>query len=175
MLEISLMGMLPIRARVTLQYSLLDRLGKDASVTAAPNQGPTTGLTPHITITDARGIAAVAFYKTAFGAEEQTRMLADDGQRLMHCHLIINGGSLMINDDFPEYRGPADVGSGPPLGVTLHLQVDDADAWFARAVAAGAAPIMPLADMFWGDRYGQVSDPYGYRWAIACPAKGGTV
>jgi PhnB protein len=139
-------------------------------MTAASNQGPTTGLTPHITISDARGSIAVDFYKAAFGAEEHARMLADDGKRLMHCHLIINGGSLMINDDFPEYRGPADVGSGPPLGVTLHLQVDDADAWFARAVAAGAAATMPLEDMFWGDRYGQVSDPFGYRWAIAMPS-----
>jgi PhnB protein len=169
------MEMLPIRARATLQYSLPYRLGKDASMTAAPNQGPSSGLTPHITIAGARGSAAVDFYKAAFGAEEHMRMLADDGKRLMHCHLIINGGSIMINDDFPEYRGPTDVDSGPPLGLTLHLQVEDADAWYARAIAAGATATMPLADMFWGDRYGQVSDPFGYRWAIACPATGGAL
>jgi PhnB protein len=165
------MEIVPIRARATLQYSFLQRLGKDTSMTAASNQGPTTGLTPHLTISGKDASEAIDFYAAAFGADEQVRMLADDGKRLMHAHLIINGGSLMLNDDFPEYRGPADVGSGPPSGVTLHLQVDDADAWFARAVAAGATVKMPLQDMFWGDRYGQVEDPFGYRWAIAHPIK----
>lgn len=136
-----------------------------------PNQGPTTGLTPHITIRDKRAKEAIDFYKAAFGATEMTRMPAQDGERLMHAHLLINGASLMLNDDFPEYRGGADVGSGPPLGVTQHLQVDDADAWFDRAIKAGAAVAMPLQDMFWGDRYGQVSDPFGYRWSIAHPIK----
>jgi PhnB protein len=169
----SLIEIVPIRARTTLQYSLIQRLGKDTSMTAAPNQGPTTGLTPHLTISSKYATEAIDFYTAAFGAQEQMRMFADDGKRLMHAHLIINGGSLMLNDDFPEYRGPADVGSAPPSGFTLHLQVDDADAWFARAVAAGAGVKMPLQDMFWGDRYGQVEDPFGYRWAIACPVKQG--
>lgn len=140
-------------------------------MTDAP-QGPTTGLTPHLTITDNRAAEAIDFYKAAFGAEEHRRMLADDGKRLMHAHLAINGASLMLNDDFPEYHGPADVGSGPPAGVTLHLQVDDADAWFNRAVAAGATAKMPVADMFWGDRYGQVKDPFGYVWSIGAPIAG---
>ena len=65
--------------------------------------------------------------------------MADDGKRLMHAHVHVNGASLMLHDEFPEYVGPADVDSGPPAGVTLHLQVDDADAWFDRAVAAGGA------------------------------------
>ena len=134
-----------------------------------PDQGPVTGLTPHITIRDARAAEAIDFYTKAFGATEMRRTPAQDGKRLMHAHLIVNGASLMLNDDFPEYSGPADVGSGPPLGVTLHLQVDDAEAWFARAVAAGAAATMPLENMFWGDRYGQVTDPFGYRWSIAHP------
>lgn len=129
-------------------------------------QGPHSGLTPHITITDKRAKDAIAFYTAAFGAEEQRRMLADDGERVMHCHLMINGASLMLNDDFPEYRGPADVGAGPPSGLTIHLQVDDADAWANRAIAAGASVAMPVQDMFWGDRYGQVTDPFGYRWSI---------
>ena len=132
-----------------------------------PNQGPVTGLTPHITIRDARAAEAIDFYIKAFGATEARRMAAPDGKRLMHAHLIVNGASLMLNDDFPEYSGGADVGSGPPLGVTLHLQVDDADVWFARAIAAGATVAMPLENMFWGDRYGQVTDPFGYRWSIA--------
>lgn len=140
-------------------------------MTDAP-QGPSTGLTPHITIADKRAKDAIDFYAAAFGAEEQRRMPADDGERLMHAHLVINGASLMLNDDFPEYRGPADVGTGPPSGVTLHLQVDDADRWFNRAVAAGASVAMPVQDMFWGDRYGQVVDPFGYRWSIGAAIKG---
>ena len=139
-------------------------------MTDAP-QGPTTGLTPHITIADNRAAEAIDFYTAAFGAQEQRRMLADDGKRLMHAHLLVLGSSLMLNDDFPEYHGPADVGSGPPSGLTLHLQVEDADAAFDRAVAAGAAVKMPVADMFWGDRYGQVTDPFGYAWSIGAPLK----
>ena len=84
-------------------------------------------------------------------------------------HLTINGASLMMHDDLPEYTGGA---MPPPSGVTLHLQVDDTDAWYDRAVAAGAAPHMPPADMFWGDRYAQVTDPFGHRWSIGTPVKG---
>ena len=130
------------------------------------DQGPTTGLTPHLVIRGKRASEAIDFYTKAFAAEEKMRMPADDGIRLMHAHLIINGASLMFADEFPEYDGNTEAA---PSGVTLHLQVDDADAWFARAVAAGAEVIMPLADMFWGDRYGQVRDPFGHRWAIAHP------
>ena len=129
-------------------------------------QGPTTGLTPHLSIRDGRAAQAIDFYKAAFGAEEQMRMPADDGKRLMHAHLTINGASLMLADDFPEYSGgPA----GAPTGVTLHLQVEDADAVWNRAVDAGATVRMELADQFWGDRYGQLDDPFGHRWSIGAP------
>ncbi|QYE34968.1 VOC family protein [Polymorphobacter sp. PAMC 29334] len=139
---------------------------------ATVNQGPTSGLTPHLVILDNRAAEAIDFYKAAFGAEERVRMLADDGVRLMHAHLEINGASLMLNDDFPEYKGSGATPEGPPAGTVLHLQVDDADAWFDRAVAAGATVRMPLQDMFWGDRYGHVSDPFGHVWSIATPTKG---
>ncbi len=139
---------------------------------ATVNQGPTSGLTPHIMILNNRAAEAIDFYKAAFGAEERVRMLADDGIRLMHAHLEINGSSLMLNDDFPEYKGPGATPEGPPAGTVLHLQVDDADAWFDRAVAAGATVRMPLQDMFWGDRYGHVGDPFGHVWSIATPIKG---
>lgn len=133
-------------------------------------QGPAGGVTPHLVIGGGRAAEAIDFYKRAFAAEEAIRMPADDGKRLMHAHLKVNGGSLMMCDDFPEYRGSA---VGAPEAVTLHLQVDDADRWFERAVAAGATPTMPLADMFWGDRYGQVRDPFGHSWSIGAPiAKG---
>ena len=136
---------------------------------ATEQQGPMDGVTPHLTIGENRAAEAIDFYKTAFDAEELTRHLADDGKRLMHAHLKLNGGSVMLNDDFPEYGGgPA----GVPAAVTLHLQVADPDSWFNRAIEAGAMVRMPLDDQFWGDRYGQVQDPFGHRWSIGGPTKG---
>lgn len=134
----------------------------------AAEQGPTAGVTPHLVIGGKRAAEAIEFYKKAFGAQEQMRMPAEDGERLMHAHLIVNGASLMLCDDFPEYTGRT---VGEPAGVTLHLQVDDADRWFDQAVAAGAMPTMPLADQFWGDRYGQVRDPFGHSWSIGAPVR----
>jgi PhnB protein len=138
-------------------------------MSANPNQGPTGGLTPHIAIADKRASEAIEFYIKAFGATENMRIPADDGVRLMHAHLTINGASLMMHDEFPEY---VENESGPPDGVTLHLQVDDADAWFDRAVAAGATVVMPLDNMFWGDRYAQIKDPFGHQWSIGAPIEG---
>ena len=136
---------------------------------ANPNQGPTTGLTPHIAIADKRASEAIEFYKQAFGAVEQVRMPAEDGVRLMHAHLLVNGSSLMMHDDFPEYSGQA---MAAPSGVTLHLQVDDADRWYDRAIAVGATSVMAPENMFWGDRYAQVKDPFGHLWSIGHPLKG---
>jgi PhnB protein len=129
------------------------------------NEPPTGGLTPHIQIGDKKAAEAIDWYVKAFGATEVRRQAVDDG-RLMHAHIHINGASLMLHDEFPEYVGPADVGAAGGSGLTLHLQVDNADTWFDRAVAAGARAAMPVEDMFWGDRYGQVVDPFGYRWSI---------
>lgn len=133
-------------------------------------QSPAGGLTPHLTIRDNKGTEAVAFYQRAFAAKEVGRHLADDGKRLMHAHLHVNGASLMLHDDFPEHNG--NTAASPPASVVLHLQVDDADAWWDRAVKAGAEITFPLADQFWGDRYGQVKDPFGHTWSIGCPVKG---
>ena len=143
-----------------------------------PEQGPTTGVTPHLTIPDRRAQEAITFYKAAFGAEEAmpARLAGDehgpmnlptDDTRVMHAHLKINGGSVMLNDDFPEFGGA----TAAPAAVALHLQVDDADRWFERATKAGATVAMPLADQFWGDRYGQVKDPFGHTWSIGGPVK----
>src|SRR5690349_21624393 len=103
---------------------------------ADENQGPAGGVAAHLTIRDGRASEAVRFYEQAFGAKEEMRHLADDGKRLMHSHLTVNGGSLMLNDDFPEHRGGAPAPA--PGGLTLHLQVPDADALWSSAVAAGA-------------------------------------
>ncbi|HYC97005.1 VOC family protein [Brevundimonas sp.] len=131
-------------------------------------QGPTTGVAPHLTIPSRGGQAAIEFYVRAFGAEELIRHLAEDGERLMHAHLRINGGSVLLNDEFPEYGGEQDI---VPKGVTIHLQVDDADEWWNRALLAGAVPVFPLDDQFWGDRYGQLKDPFGHSWSIGSPIK----
>ena len=130
-------------------------------------QGPGAGLTPHITIGHGHAAKAIDFYKAAFGATEQRRMLAEDGKRIMHAHLTINGASLMLNDHFPEMAGGAQ--AAVPAAVTLHLQVDDADVWWARALAAGAVIRFPIENQFWGDRYGQVDDPFGFTWSIGSP------
>jgi len=134
-------------------------------MTDAAFMGPAAGLTPHLSVNGAK--AAIDFYTRAFGAEELFRMPAEDGERLMHAHLRLNGASLMLADWFPEYAGGAPAPT--PGGVTLHLQVPDADAAFQRALEAGASVHMPLADQFWGDRYGQVKDPFGHLWSIAAP------
>jgi PhnB protein len=136
------------------------------------NQAPTGGLTPHIQIGNNRAAEAIDFYIKAFGANEVRRQSAEDGIRLMHAHIHINGASLMLHDEFPEYVDPKDADVAGSSGLTLHLQVDDADTWFDRAVAAGATATMPVEDMFWGDRYGQVVDPFGYRWSIGHPLEG---
>ena len=128
-----------------------------------------TGVVAYLTIPGRGGQAAVEFYQRAFGAEEILRNLAEDGERLMHSRLVINGGLVMLSDEFPEYGQPADI---VPTGVTLHLQVDDADEWWNRALTAGAVPVMPLADQFWGDRYGRLTDPFGHCWSIGGPIKG---
>lgn len=124
-------------------------------------------LTPHLTCAGAAD--AIAFYQKAFGAVELGRMPSPDG-RLVHALLRIGDSPLMLVDEFPEWGGksPATLGGTP---VAIHLYVEDADAAFAQAVAAGATVRMPLEDMFWGDRYGVVIDPFGHQWSIATHIK----
>ncbi len=128
-------------------------------------------LAPYLRVKGAKD--AIEFYKKAFGAKVRMVMEADDKKRLMHADLIINGGEIMLSDPFPEF-GPA--AAMPPTEaktttVSIHLQVDDADKWWARATGAGCVPVMPLADQFWGDRFGMVKDPFGHVWSIASAIK----
>ena len=125
------------------------------------------GVYPYLTVKG--GKAAVDFYTRAFGANEEFRSYGEDGERIMHARLRINGMAVLLSDYFAEFHGGAD--APPPAGVTLHLEVDDADRWYKRATDAGATVTMPLQDMFWGDRYGQVKDPYGHSWSIGAPIK----
>jgi PhnB protein len=124
------------------------------------------GLIPHLVCADAS--QALEFYKKAFGAEEVGRVPAPDG-RVMHADLTIDGHHVFLVDDFPEYcegkSGTPQALGGTP--VTIHRYVKDCDAAIDRAVKAGATIKMPPADMFWGDRYGVVTDPFGHDWSIA--------
>ena len=109
---------------------------------------------------------AAQFYARAFGAKEVARHPTDDQGRTMHVHLYINGGSLMLSDPDPEHGCP----HTPAQGYTLHLKVNDIDAAWKRAVDAGCEVLLPLQVMFWGERYGQVRDPFGVRWSMGAPA-----
>ncbi|CAN7670603.1 VOC family protein [Duganella sp. Dugasp56] len=124
-------------------------------------------VTPHLVCEGAAD--AIEFYKKAFNAVETARMPGPNN-KLMHAAVKIGDSIVMLADDFPDYGGlgPKALKGSP---VTLHLYVKDADAIFAQAVAAGATVKMPIADMFWGDRYGQVTDPFGHHWSIATHIK----
>jgi PhnB protein len=119
-------------------------------------------ISAHIVVRGAE--RAVDYYREAFGAEELERIAVPDG-RLMSVRLRIGASVLHLADEFPEMGvlAPPSVGGTP---VVLALAVDDADAVFARAVAAGASIRQPVADTFWGDRHGQLEDPFGHRWNV---------
>lgn len=123
------------------------------------------GVIPYLNVIGAAD--AAEFYKKAFGAEEIARMPADDGKRLMHCHLKIHDGSLMMSDAFPEHG----FAHQPSHSFTMMLVVEDADPWWERAVAAGCEITSDLKVEFWGDRFGTLRDPYGVCWGINEPAK----
>ncbi|HYJ90520.1 MAG TPA: VOC family protein [Pyrinomonadaceae bacterium] len=121
---------------------------------------------PHVIVSD--GLAALEFYKEVFGAEEGHNMLTPDGKKLMHGEVVLDGHKLFVSDWFaPSDGGTLD--SPEKLGgtsVRITLEVDDADAVVERAVARGSSVIMPVADMFWGARYGKIRDPFGHEWGI---------
>jgi PhnB protein len=125
------------------------------------------GVSPYLCVDG--GVKAVEFYEKAFAAERVLYNVTPDG-KLMHASLAINGGTVMLSDDM---RG----GTGAwraPRGTTstvVHLETTNADPWWDRAVKAGCTIVMPLEDQFWGDRYGQLQDPFGHIWSIASPVK----
>jgi uncharacterized glyoxalase superfamily protein PhnB len=128
-------------------------------------------LSPHLVCAGAAD--AIAFYAAAFDATELVRLAAPDGT-LMHASVSINGSSVMLVDENLDYGllSPKTLKGTP---VTIHLIVPDVDAWVARAVAAGATLRMPVDDMFWGDRYGIIEDPFGHLWSIATPQRSMTM
>ena len=123
------------------------------------------GVIAYLTVEGA--MKAADFYKRAFNAEIAAAHPVDDKGRTMHVHLYINDGSLMLSDAYPDHGHPF----VKPQGFALTLNVKDIDAWWKRAVDAGAEVVMPLAEMFWGARYGQIRDPFGVDWALNQPLR----
>jgi len=134
---------------------------------ATPAKSIPTGLhaiTPTLTMRDAD--KAIDFYKRAFGAEERMRFQGPDGRSIMHAEIKIGDSIIFLSEENAQMgcRGPQSLG-GTPVG--LYLYVEYADHAFNRAVSAGAQATMPVGDMFWGDRCGQLTDPFGHKWSVA--------
>jgi len=110
---------------------------------------------------------AAAFYQRAFGATLAAAVPVDENGRTMHVHLQINGSSVMLCDCYPEHGHPHE----KPQAFNLMMTVDDIDAWWRRAVEAGADIVLPVSEMFWGARYGQLRDPFGVVWALNQPIR----
>jgi PhnB protein len=117
-------------------------------------------------LTVRNGADAIEFYKKAFGAEEIMRVPGPDGKSLMHAGIRVGNSRIMLGDESPAMGCLAPVTLGGPGG-SLYVYVPDVDAAFKRAVGAGAKAVMPVTDMFYGDRFGQVEDPSGHRWGLA--------
>jgi PhnB protein len=150
-----------MKSSMNTTTSLLSRASSTTSVKPIPDGMHT--VTPHLVCADAA--AAIEFYRKAFNAIEVTRMPGPGG-KLMHAAVRIGDSVVMLVDEFPEWCsvGPKTLKGTP---VTIHLYVQNVDAVAAQAVAAGASVVMPVQDMFWGDRYGVWEDPFGHRWSVA--------
>lgn len=122
-------------------------------------------VTPYLAV--ASGSVALDFYKKAFGAKELVRTLSPDG-KLVHGRVRMGDSIVMLSDVFPGSRvsAPSQLGTST---VTIHSYARDVDAFWERAVRAGATPTMPLDDQFWGERYGQLEDPFGHHWSVSMP------
>jgi uncharacterized glyoxalase superfamily protein PhnB len=129
-----------------------------------PIQDGNHTIIPHLVVRGAD--RAIAFYKEAFSATELRRHAGPDGKAIVHAELQIGDSKLFLSDEFPEWgvRSPLSVGG---TSTTINLCLEDSDKVFAQAVGAGAQVKMPMMDMFWGDRYGKVMDPFGHEWALA--------
>ena len=134
-----------------------------SSVQPIPEGHP--GVVPHLVLRGA--VEAIEFYQRAFDAEEVCRMPYPQGEGLMHAELIIGTGRIFLCDESPMMERWVSPKSLNGTTVTLNIWTDRADELFEQAVKAGAKVVMPLTDMFWGDRYGRVTDPFGHEWAIS--------
>ncbi|MFG1357469.1 VOC family protein [Xanthobacter pseudotagetidis] len=141
----------------------MDPTAENLKAGAVPVKG---GVVPYLQIDGA--MKAAELYARALGAETAAAIPPDDKGRTMHVHLYVNGSSIMMSDPYPEYGHALE----KPQGYSLVLQVTDIDAWWGRARAAGFEEVMPVQEMFWGARYGQLRDPFGVLWAMNQPLGG---
>jgi PhnB protein len=142
----------------------LERYERQEAHMAKPIPDGYRTATPYLTI---KGAAqAIEFYKRAFGAQEGGRMTGPDGKSVMHAEIKIGDSMLMLSDEFPQMGSRSPETLGGTTGA-IFLYVPDVDSAFKRAVDAGARAIMPPTDMFWGDRFGKLVDPFGHEWAMA--------
>ena len=128
-----------------------------------PTTVPLPGVIPYFCVEGAK--EASLFYAKAFGAVEVRRVPAEDGERLMHCQMELNGGTFMFCDGFPEHGHPTKTDGT----YTMQFVVADGQAWWDRAIAAGCKPVMAYSQAFWGDMHGSMRDPFGIEWAITSP------
>jgi len=124
-------------------------------------------LTPFLTVRNA--VKAIEFYKQAFGAQERG-VAKDPTGKVMHAEVKIGDSIIMLSDEFPEFGSLSPESGGTP-SMGLHIYIENVDQAFERAVKAGAKVEMPVADQFWGDRYGRLKDPFGHKWSIATHTK----
>ena len=139
----------------------------EANTETAASQSEIPGVIAYLALEDAT--AALEFYQQAFDAKLISKLMAEDGKRIMHCQVEIHGGTLMFADCFPEWG----MGYKPLQGVVLHIASDESQYWWDKAVAAGMEVTMPLQIAFWGDLYGQAKDRFGVTWGFVGPAPAG--
>lgn len=139
-----------------------------------PNQAKMSPVTPYLTVKGAAD--AIAFYVKAFGATENARMPAQDGKRLMHADITINGGRVLMSDEFPEHGEEHGAVHAPTaknaagVAIALHYaKPAEVDAVFRRAVDAGCKSTLEPEDMFWEARFAMLRDPFGHRWMLNAP------
>ena len=137
-----------------------------ATVKAIPEGHHT--ITPYLVVRN--GTQAIEFYKKAFGAEERFCMNTPDGKCIGHAELKIGDSLFMLADEFPQMNSlsPESIGGSP---ISMYVYVEDVDAVFNQAVSAGATVLNPVMDMFYGDRWGYIKDPFGHLWSIATHKK----
>jgi len=138
---------------------------KAVAGTPATDPTPDAYHTVSLSLTTSDANAAIAFYKAAFGAQDKSLMNTPDG-KVLHAELTIGNSVLMLSDEFPDQGGTSatTLGGSP---VTIHMYTEDVDAAFATATGAGGKETMPIAVMFWGDKYGMIVDPAGFPWGLA--------
>jgi PhnB protein len=150
----------------TLEFCAFNQVHPDPTIPQHSESAatvPLPGVIPYFSVEGAK--KAAEFYAKAFGAKVVRQVPAEDGKRLMHCQMVLNGGTFMFSDSFPEYGHPAKTDGT----YAMQLVVADGHEWWDRAIAAGCVELDAYRQAFWGDMYGRMRDPFGIAWAITSP------